>query len=232
MKRKVIFRIIICIGILCIITGGVIAFYPAMETYHSEKSSVEMLSALEQQIEVNAQVKSEPAASQSIPKKASDNVLNQKELYNGTSSKIKKILKRQNLIGIISIDKLNVRFPIAEGTNRDNIRASIGHLTRSDWVSVTNGNCVLAGHRGGIYGEFFQYIDKLKEGDEIRVTSLDGTEYVYEAYEQKVINATNWTETLKKMDGQTTLTLLSCNDNGVRRLLVRCRLISIGIYTK
>ena len=60
----------------------------------------------------------------------------------------------QNVVGIIEIQKLDLMFAIVEGTAKENIRVAIGHMSGSASIGE-KGNCALAGHRGGIYGQFF-----------------------------------------------------------------------------
>lgn len=132
------------------------------------------------------------------------------------------ILKYQNVIGLIEIKKIGIYFPVVEGTERANIRAAIGHVKGSA-VLGDNGNCVLAGHRGGIYGELFLHINKLKNGDEVKVTDVNGDEYTYYVYDQFIVKPTDMS-VIKWIDGEKTLTLISCQNDGKLRLIVRCRL--------
>lgn len=224
-KRKI---IVIIAGILLIFSGLLTAVYPSITAYISSKESNEMLKVLDEQIAENIRKNKDNRDTGDKTQAKTKHVLTQSDLYKGASDEVKQLLKGQKLIGIISIKKLKIRFPICDGSERSNIRASIGHLTESSDIGAVNGNCVLAGHRGGVYGEFFKYINKLKKGDTIEVTTLDGNVYTYSEYEQIVVEPTNKKEALKKVPGQTTLTLLSCNDHGTRRLLVRCKLEKVS----
>jgi sortase A len=87
----------------------------------------------------------------------------------------------------------------------------------------TKGNCVLAGHRGGIYGEFFKHLNKLKKKDKVKITDAMGREYNYQVYDQFVVEPTDVyvTNSIKE---EKTLTLVTCENNGTKRLIVRCRL--------
>lgn len=134
---------------------------------------------------------------------------------------IKAILNGQKLLGILEIDKLDIVFPIVEGTERGNIRAAIGHMKKTA-LPGQEGNCVLAGHRGGIYGEFFKNIHKLKKGDTVALTDLNGIIYTYMVYEQFIVEPQDiWV--VDEIGGKT-LTLVSCEKNGTKRLIVRCSL--------
>lgn len=225
--KKIICIILILLGAAIIIGGIITAAYPAITTYLSTEDCNKYLEVLDEQIAINAKKIQSSAGNDTGNENVRKRKLTSKDLYKGASKDVQQILKRQHLIGIISIKKLHIRFPIAEGTTRDNIRSSIGRLKQSSKIEQRGGNCVLAGHRGGIYGEFFKNIHKLKRGDEVKVTTLDGTVYTYTACSSKVIKPTQVKEACRIFPNDTVLTLLSCTDNGKKRLLVRCRLESV-----
>ncbi|WP_425314671.1 class E sortase [Streptacidiphilus jiangxiensis] len=84
---------------------------------------------------------------------------------------------------IIYIPKLDVKTPIAEGTDKESIldNGLVGHYTGAQetafpWAS--SGNFALAGHRN-THGEPFRYIPRLVPGDKIVVeTAYDWYTYV------------------------------------------------------
>ena len=119
-------------------------------------------------------------------------------------------------------EKLNIKFVVVEGATRDNIRATIGHITGTAGMGG-KGNCVLAGHRGGYYGEFFENIDRLEKGDTVILTDTYNRSYTYKVYKQFVVEPTE-TWICDPVEGEDTLTLLSCEENGTKRIIVRCRL--------
>lgn len=132
------------------------------------------------------------------------------------------IIDRQQILGMITCKSLDIKYVVVEGAQRDNIRAAIGHITGTAGFGG-KGNCVLAGHRGGYYGEFFKNIHKLSNGDQVTLTDLYDRTYTYVVYEQKVVEPDDlWI--CDSVSGQNTLTLLSCEDNGNRRRIVRCKL--------
>lgn len=130
-----------------------------------------------------------------------------------------------DIIGIVEIEKLNITYAIVEGTKNIDIKASIGHLSESTKIGA-DGTCVLAGHRGGMYGEMFNNIDKLEAGDLVVVTDLTGTEYTYEVYEHRNIKSKDWS-ILDWVDNQITLVLLTCEKSGYGRLCVMCRMVDV-----
>lgn len=68
-----------------------------------------------------------------------------------------------NVIGLIEIEALDLKYPIVEGADSKQLAYGIGHI--SDTAAVGSmGNCVLAGHRGSRYGTYFKYLNRLSEG--------------------------------------------------------------------
>lgn len=143
-------------------------------------------------------------------------------LEKNSNKDTKIIIARQKILGLISCKKLNFKFVVVEGATRDNIRATIGHITGTAGMGG-KGNCVLAGHRGGYYGEFFKNIDQLEKGDQVVLTDLYNRSYTYKVYKQFVVEPTE-TWICDPIKDENTLTLLSCEENGTKRLIVRCKL--------
>lgn len=137
-------------------------------------------------------------------------------------SEILKALEKEQIYGIIEIPAIEVKYAIVEGTEKSNLRTAVGHMSETAQVGSV-GNCVIAGHRGGYYGTFFQNIDKLETGAEIKVTDLENNTYKYYVYEQKWIAPNDWSA-IAAIEGEKTLTLLSCEEDGELRIIVRAKM--------
>lgn len=143
---------------------------------------------------------------------------NEKNVNNSNSD---ELLKNQQVIGIINIPTIDIEFPIVEGSNRANIAVAIGHMKGTS-VLGGEGNCVLAGHHGGIYGVFFKNLEKLKKDDKVVLTDEYGKSYTYKVSKSFKVKPTDVYVT-DNLEGYN-LTLLTCQDNGKNRLIVRCKL--------
>jgi sortase A len=113
------------------------------------------------------------------------------------------------VIGAITIDKIDLIAPIGEGFGLDVLKFTIGHLPESAGLGEV-GNTVLAGHRSYSYGVFFNRLDELEIGDEIKITAGDGTVYTYEVYEKYIVEP----DDLSPMRGSSSnkvLTLITCH---------------------
>lgn len=218
-------------GVMLIAAGIVVFLIPTgWQTINKYKQD-KMMEDIKKQILENAAQTREPESSDD-PVQAYTEL--QLEQYDGDMGEVqeyeppdkddpvKQILESQSLVGIIEIEKIDIMFPIVEGTDRENIRAAIGHM-KGTAPPGGDGNCVLAGHRGGVYGIFFKNINKLEEGDTVKLTDLEGNEYIYAVYEQFVVEPWElWV--IDAVEDKNTLTLVSCENEGTMRLIVRCEL--------
>lgn len=149
--------------------------------------------------------------------------------------KLAGILADDTRIGIVEIEKLDVLYAIVEGTEDAQINRAIGHISSSAGIGKP-GNCVIAGHRGGYYGTFFERLPELETGDEVVLTDLNGVRYHYVVYEQLMVDPPDWsvTENLTNLNGETmsTLTLITCEDDTRKRIVVHAALYEneIGMY--
>lgn len=211
-------------GILLITAGLIVCLIPAGLTLSTQIRQKQMLKQIREQMKEQGRAEKKDAsvaAKGSVENEFTQLELEQKdEAQDGEAA---QYLKYQTIIGIIEIDKLGITFPVVEGSARDNIRVAVGHMTNTKAIGE-KGNCVLAAHRGGVFGEFFKNIHKLKNGDKVVVTDASGREYTYEVYEQQVIEPTDFS-VCEDIGDDTTLTLLSCENNGQKRLIVRCKAV-------
>lgn len=138
--------------------------------------------------------------------------------------KLAAIQADNSKMGIVEIEKIDVLYAIVEGTEDAQINRAVGHLTESVGIGE-KGNCVLAGHRGGYFGTFFERIPELEAGDVIKVTDLNGKEFLYAVYEKQLVDPTDWSVTKDRGD-EHTLTLITCEDDTRKRYVVSAVLFS------
>ena len=124
-----------------------------------------------------------------------------------------------NVIGLIEIEALDLKYPIVEGADSKQLAYGIGHI--SDTAAVGSmGNCVLAGHRGSRYGTYFKYLNRLSEGDTVKVMDKAGNVYLYEVVSWEVVGP--YDNFVKAQGEETELTLLTCENSGTMRLIYHC----------
>lgn len=113
--------------------------------------------------------------------------------------------KENGVIGILEIEKLNIKAPIMEGTTQDILKYAVGHFIESD---IWNGNVALASHNRGSYAHYFENISKLEEGDKIIYTTNQGSR-VYSVVTKRKILETDW-NTVLESESKNTITLVTC----------------------
>ena len=129
------------------------------------------------------------------------------------------LLSSGNVIGLIEIEALDLKYPVVEGADSKQLAYGIGHI--SDTAAIGSiGNCVLAGHRGSRYGTYFKYLNRLSEGDMVKITDKEGNEHLYEVVSWEVVGP--YDNSVKAQGEVKELTLLTCENSGTMRLIYHC----------
>lgn len=197
MKRKI-------LGIICIFAGLALLSVPLFFSLYGERRNRELLEEIEQSILEDTGHEEEMQEDKGKP----------------SSGKAEKAVYQEgDVIGIIEIEALDLKYPVVEGAGSSELSAGIGHIPGTAGIGAM-GNCVLAGHRGSRYGTYFKYLDRVSIGDEIKLTDKEGNVYLYEAAETKVVGP--YDNSVKDQGEEKALTLLTCENNGTMRLVVTC----------
>ncbi len=129
------------------------------------------------------------------------------------------LLSSGDVIGLIEIEALELKYPIMEGAGSKQLAYGIGHIPDTAAIGSI-GNCVLAGHRGSRYGTYFKYLNKLSEGDTVKITDKGGNIHQYEVVSWEVVGP--YDNSVKAQGKETELTLLTCENSGTMRLIYHC----------
>ncbi|MCM1083984.1 MAG: class D sortase [Clostridium sp.] len=129
------------------------------------------------------------------------------------------MLSSGDVIGLIEIEALELKYPIVEGADSKQLAYGIGHIPGTAAIG-SKGNCVLAGHRGSRYGTYFKYLNRLSVGDTVKVMDKEGNVYLYEAVSWEVVGP--YDNSVKAQGAETELTLLTCENSGTMRLIYHC----------
>lgn len=126
------------------------------------------------------------------------------------------------MMAYIEIPKINCSLPIYHGIEESVLQTSIGHLAGTSLpVGGESTHCVLSGHRGLPSAKLFTDLDKLAEGDEFLIRTLDEV-LTYEVDQIRVVEPMDLSN-LQIINGMDYCTLVTCTPYGVNthRLLVR-----------
>ena len=122
-------------------------------------------------------------------------------------------------IGAIQIPEIGVDWWAVEGVSLTVLKDGPGHFPGTPMPGQA-GNAAIAGHRT-TYGAPFHNIDQLEPGDEISVTTLQGT-FTYEMTEQRIVRP----DEVEVLDdfGDNRITLIACNP----KYSARERIVVVG----
>ena len=230
-------------GLIVFMIGAGVCLYPLIQdkytTYQQEKMVEDVRNEIFEQIMkdnenkkediIGNEASSENVGENNTNKNEEETLIveveeNEEEIEYVESSSEK--LKGQKIIGIVEIKKIKVVFPIVEGTEKDNLHIAIGHMVKTSGIGE-KGNCVIAGHRGGKLGEFFKNLHLLSEGDVIELTDLTGYIHKYEVYDSFIVEPTRMDVTYNNDPYDRTVTLITCEDNGTKRLIIKAKYVDI-----
>jgi len=124
-------------------------------------------------------------------------------------------------IALLEIPKIGLKVAVADGTADEIIKYAVGHF-KGTAKPGEDGNCALIGHRNFTTGEFFLKLDKLKPGDEIKITTYNKS-YTYKVTGQETVGPKD-THVLNPTE-KPTITLVTCTWDGDERLIVKGDLV-------
>lgn len=121
------------------------------------------------------------------------------------------------VIGAISIPSVKMNLPIGKGTSRYTLALTAGTM-KEDQV-MGEGNYALAGHHMTRKDLLFSPLYEVEMGAAVYLTDLKYV-YEYQIDEQRTIEATE-VGVINDIEGETILTLITCDKDGEARLLTR-----------
>ncbi|AWB46891.1 class C sortase [Paenibacillus sp. CAA11] len=129
-------------------------------------------------------------------------------------------------VGMILIDKINVKLPILEGATKQNMKYAAAHLSETAPLGG-NGNAAIAAHRAHTQGRLFNRLNELEIGDRVELRLKDQTDQVYEVYNITIVEPTE-VSVLEGDARERIITLITCDPliNPTHRLIVKAKLVS------
>lgn len=86
------------------------------------------------------------------------------------------------------------------------------------------GNFCIAGHNYRT-DRFFSKVPTLENGDVIEIQDLTNKTVKYSVYDKHVVDPDDNSDTSQKTGGKTEITLITCTNNGEKRVIVKARMI-------
>ena len=189
--KKIINILLIILILAAIIVFGII-IYQYLQYQKNSKDAIEVVAQIEQEFEMIA----------------------------GTNQKVETEYKGYQVVGIIEIQKINIKYPILNTTNDDSMQFSITKFAGGEINSI--GNFVIAGHNY-LDGSMFGKVKQLEIADEIKLTDLYNNTVTYEIFDIYSVdpNDTSIIESIQENTKE--VTLITCTKGHIERLIVKAR---------
>lgn len=158
-----------------------------------------------------------------LEEKANEEAESEEEKENNTEATISEddaaLFAEGEVIAILEIEGLDIRYPVVEGCSATNLNYAIGHMSETANVGE-KGNCVLAGHNGSRYGEFFTHLNQVKKGDVVTLLDREAVLHRYEVKDYFVVGP--YDNSIRTQGEDEELTLFTCAEKGTKRFVVKC----------
>lgn len=202
MKRKIIAGILIAVGLA-------VMSVPLYYRFMGSQKSDEMISRFEQMTE------------QETGHEEEKEDLGQENTEAAISQEDAATLSKEEVIGLIEIEALDLKYAVLEGTDSHELSCGIGHIPDTAGIGE-KGNCVLAGHNGSRHGTFFTNLKNIQTGDVVKLTDKKGDSYFYSVESMEIVGP--YDNSVKNQGEKAELTLITCENKGTMRRAVKCSL--------
>jgi signal peptidase len=129
-------------------------------------------------------------------------------------------INNREIIGVVTIEKISVNYPIIKYDNDSSLDISIAQYSGPSLNE--NGNVVLLGHRSANGGNlFFTGIDQLAMDDIVKITDKSGQTSEFKVVEYNVHTPDDLSVLKTESDNEKELTLISCSKDLKNRYVVR-----------
>ena len=156
---------------------------------------------------------------QAVEEEQNEETADEKEEQTSISKEDASIFAEGDVIAILEIKELGIKYPVVEGATSSNLNIAVGHLIETAGIGAS-GNCVIAGHNGSRYGEYFTNLNEVCIGSEVTLLDRGGIIYTYEVADSFVTNP--YDNSIKVQGEETELTLFTCANKGTMRFVVKC----------
>ena len=116
----------------------------------------------------------------------------------------------ENIVAYIDVPKMNITLPIYLGATDTNLNKGAALLSKTSIpIGGINSNSVIAAHRGLISSDMFRNIQKLKIGDDIKITN-QWEELIYKVCDIKIIDSDD-IDSILIQENRDLITLITCH---------------------
>ena len=125
-----------------------------------------------------------------------------------------------DVVGIIEIPSINIKYPIINKTNDTTMKYSITKFSGGEINSI--GNFTVAGHNN-LNGTMFGKVKKLNIGDQINLTDLYNNTVTYEIFDIYSVDPNDVSCLNSVNENAREITLITCTNGHLNRLITKAR---------
>ena len=194
---------------LCVVVGILFFAIPIVYEYTGSKETDKLTQEFEQILEEKQEDEAETEET-AEPEEETEAAISEEDAA---------IFAEGDVIAILEIESLEIRYPVVEGCSSSDLNKAIGHMSETAMVGSA-GNCVLCGHNGSRYGEFFTKLNQIELGDVVTLLDTTGELHSYEVVDFFVVGP--YDNSIKTQSEAEELTLFTCAERGTKRFVVKC----------
>lgn len=129
--------------------------------------------------------------------------------------------KKYEFVGVVTIPKLNITYPILSQTTDALMKVSACKFHGANPNEV--GNLCIIAHNYRRKGVFFSDVLKMENGDIVEIQDLSQRTIQYEVYDVHTVMPDNVDDTTQKTNGRREVTLITCTNDSQQRVIVKCK---------
>lgn len=195
------------LAVLCMVVGILFFAIPIVYEYTGSRETDKLTQEFEQILEEKQENEAETEET------------GEKETEATISEEDAAIFAEGDVIAILEIESLGIRYPVVEGCSSSDLNKAIGHMSETAMVGSA-GNCVLCGHNGSRYGEFFTKLNQVEMGAVVTLLDTNGEVHAYVVVDSFVVGP--YDNSIKNQSDAEELTLFTCAERGTKRFVVKC----------
>ena len=106
--------------------------------------------------------------------------------------------------GVLAIPQIDLKAPVLLGADEQTLAQGLGAIENMDAPGETNGSYAIAGHQSYVFGQYFNRLHELKEGQKFTFETVDGVQN-YEIFAVQIVKP----ERVDVLDQRKDIALLS-----------------------
>ena len=234
-RKKKIYKILFILSLFSIISLFSMYIYAEYDRNRDESISGDILSSIVQQdddttvslyqnalvVRITQDLTEEIESTESNETEATQEPQKTLQMATATSTYTAPNGKTYETVGIVTIPKINVTYPILSKTTDALMKVSACKFHGANPNEV--GNLCIIAHNYRRKGVFFSDVPDLVVGDIVEIQDLSQRTIQYEVYDIHTVLPDNVADTTQKTNGRREVTLITCTDDSKQRVIVKCK---------